>query len=121
MSILVDTSVWIDHLRHGNAELRNWLLADAVLSHAFVIGELACGALRNRGEVISSLRALHRVATVDEAAVLDFIEDHELFGIGVGYVDAHLLASAYDAGVRIWTMDKPLYRAAAKLRIAYTD
>ena len=114
--ILVDTSVWIDHLRRGDLELTVALDAGDVLTHPFVIGELACGNLSSRDAILGLLRALPaaQMATGDE--VLDFIERRNLMGRGIGYVDVHLLASiALTRGARLLTRDKRLGAIAGDL------
>lgn len=118
--ILVDTSVWVDHLRGGNAELTRALDAGLVAVHPFVIGELACGNLVNRAEVLSLLQALHAapMATGDEA--LAFIEARSLMGRGIGFIDVHLLASCALAGdMRLWTGDRRLASVAMELGFAH--
>ena len=118
--ILVDTSVWIEHLRRGSPDLVAALDRGEVATHPFVIGELACGNLRKRAEILSLLRALPRapVATFDE--VLQFIDRRRLMARGLGYVDAHLLASAtLDSEITLWTRDKRLYRVAEELEIVF--
>jgi predicted nucleic acid-binding protein len=118
--ILVDTSVWVDHLRAGEPLLVELLDTNRVLVHPFVIGELACGNLNNRKTVLSLLRKLPtvRLATNDE--VLFFIERHGLMGKGVGYIDAHLLAAVSLTGtVRLWTRDKRLNTVAESMRLAF--
>ena len=118
--ILVDTSVWIDHLRGADAELADQLNANRVLMHPFVLGELACGNMRNRGEVLALLKGLPRVAAVSDGEVLFFIERHRLMGRGIGYVDCHLLAAvALGGSTRIWTRDKRLQVVADSLALAY--
>ncbi|MEE8429453.1 MAG: type II toxin-antitoxin system VapC family toxin [Gammaproteobacteria bacterium] len=118
--ILVDTSVWIDHLRAGDEVLVALLNESRVLMHPFVLGELACGSLRNRGEVLELLRDLPRVTVATDNEALFFIERHMLMGRGIGYVDAHLLAAVALAGsVRLWTRDKRLRTAADSLALAY--
>ena len=117
--ILVDTSVWIDHLSFGNDRLAGLLDASQVLTHPFIIGELACGNLRNRTEVLSLLAGLPRTATATDAEVLFLIDRHRLMGQGIGYIDAHLLASAaLSRPVGIWTRDKRLAALAADLGVA---
>ena len=106
--ILVDTSIWIDHLRSGSQALSSLLQDDIVGTHDFVIGELACGNLRNRAEVLGLLQSLPRLAAATEEEVLFFIEKQRLTGRGIGYIDAHLLASTAMNGARIWTKDKRL-------------
>ena len=117
--ILVDTSVWIDHFHAPVARLVEALEAGDVLTHPFVVGELACGRISRRGEVLGLLAALPSapVATSDE--VLQFIEERELTGKGIGYLDVHLLASVtLSAGARLWTTDKRLRPVAATLRLS---
>ena len=117
--MLVDTSVWIDHLRHGDSELAAALEAGQVDMHPFVVGELACGNLRARTEVLGLLLALPPIAVATDNEVLFFIDEHELMGRGIGYVDAHLLASARLGGATLWTRDKRLHATAAELGLAH--
>lgn len=117
--ILVDSSVWMDHLRGGNAELARLLHNGEVLTHAFVIGEIALGSLRQRDVVLSAMRGLPEAVRSSDDEVVAFIESQALFGRGIGYVDAHLLASVrLTAGSRLWTRDKRLFQAASTLGIA---
>lgn len=116
--ILVDTSVWIQHLRKGSDRLRSLLHDELVLCHPFVVGELACGTLRNRQEVLSLLRALPQARAAEHEEVLHLLEGRHLYGRGLGWIDAHLLASALLTGCTLWTFDKPLGRAAAALDIS---
>ncbi len=116
--ILVDTSVWIDHFRRNDPSLAVLLEGGRVLTHPFVIGELALGALKQRNVILNALQDLPRanIATDDEA--LSFIARHSLFGQGVGYIDAHLLASArLTPGASLWTRDKRLRALAERLSI----
>lgn len=116
--ILVDTSVWVDHLRASDRDLARLLDAGAVLTHPFVIGELALGDLRQR-ELIDLLHDLPQAVAATEREVLHFIDEHRLFGSGIGYVDAHLLAAArLTAGTSLWTRDKNLHGAALRLALA---
>jgi hypothetical protein len=115
--ILVDTSVWIEHFRAGNDRLKSLLLNEQVLCHPFVVGELACGALGKRGEILRMLKALPEAHFSEQQEVMSFIETQRLYGCGIGWVDAHLLASTLLTRCAIWTFDKPLRRAAAALRI----
>ena len=117
--ILVDTSVWIDHLRQGDAELADALQQGRVAIHPFVVGELACGNLRARAEVLVLLQALPSLPVATSNEVLFFIDAHALMGRGIGYVDVHLLAAARLAGAQFWTRDKRLRAAAADLRLAH--
>ena len=117
--ILVDTSVWIDHLRQVDPTLVAALEAGQVLVHPFVIGELACGNLTNRREVLALLQALPRSPLASEGEVLGFIENRRLMGRGIGYVDVHLLASAaLDGNATLWTRDRRLAAVAADLALA---
>jgi len=117
MITLVDTSVWIDHLRHGNNRLATLLDAGAVCCHRFVIGELACGTLRNRGELMSLLKALPEAPIAEHEEVLAFISDSKLAGRGLGWIDMHLLASALIGNCSLWTFDKALASAAVELKL----
>jgi predicted nucleic acid-binding protein len=114
--ILVDTSVWVDHLRTGNQRLKSLLHEEQVLTHPFVIGELACGAVRNREEVLGLLKALPGAQVAEHDEVLRFIGGRRLYGRGIGWVDAHLLASALLSGAALWTFDRELSRVASALR-----
>lgn len=115
--ILVDTSVWVHHLRTGSARLGALLQDEQVFSHPFVVGELACGNLRNREEILTLLAALPEVRVADHHEVLHLVGSTRLYGRGLGWVDAHLLASALISQCGLWTLDRPLQRAAATLRI----
>jgi hypothetical protein len=117
--ILVDTSVWVDHLRKHDRTLAELLDAGRVLTHPFVIGELALGNLQQRGLIVDALRDLPRAGVATDREVLRFIDQHALFGWGIGYVDAHLLAAArLTAGTVLWTRDKRLSRVADRLGLA---
>lgn len=113
--LLVDTSVWVDHLRRGDPELVRLLEEGAVLTHRLVVEELACGSMSRRGEILSLLGTLPRAGEADHSEFLYFVEKHGLHGTGLGAVDAHLLASAKLSHARLWTKDGALARAAAKL------
>jgi len=117
--VLVDTSVWVSHLHRGEAHLARLLDDAQVVTHSFIVGELACGQLKNRREILSLLQALPSVPTVSQEEVMYFIERHSLPGRGVGFIDAHLLASARLAGASLWTLDTPLKRVAEKLNLSY--
>ena len=120
--ILVDTSVWVDHLRDGAPALAAALEQGSVLMHPFVLGELACGNLKNRGEVLRLLGDLPAAPLATDPEALDYIERRALMGRGIGYVDVHLLASAALAGAaRLWTRDKRLAALAANLKLAYAE
>jgi predicted nucleic acid-binding protein len=117
--ILADTSVWIDHLRQGDAILADMLEHGRVLSHPFVIGELAIGSLRQREVILHALRGLPRAVVAQDGEVLDFIERETLFGSGLGYIDIHLLASVrLTPGALLFTRDKRLHKAAARMSVA---
>jgi len=113
--VLVDTSIWINHFRDGDPRLEKLLLDGEVLGHAHVIGELACGNLKNREEIISLLQALPAAPLIDLPEYLYFVEQNRLHGKGIGFVDVHLLASASLAQAPLWTADKRLKAAAADL------
>ncbi|MGH7062230.1 MAG: type II toxin-antitoxin system VapC family toxin [Stellaceae bacterium] len=117
--ILVDTSVWVAHLRAGDERLSALLDSGGVLAHPFVIGELALGYLRRRDAFLDDLRDLPRAGVATDDDVLQFIERQSLFGRGVGYVDAHLLAAArLTPEAKLWTYDRNLQRVAAELDLA---
>ena len=117
--VLVDTSVWVAHLREGNVQLETLLNEGIVICHPFIIGEIACGTMKNRVQILSLLQSLPTAETAEHIEVLQFIEHYRLTGKGLGYVDVHLLASAFLTGVPLWTLDKKLQQASAKLRINY--
>lgn len=115
--ILVDTSVWIDHLRVANVRLAALLYDERVCCHPFVIGELACGNLRRRGEFLSLLGNLPKVTVVSDQEAMRFIEGHRLMGQGLGWTDVHLLASAAAAPAQLWSTDRRLVGAANRLGV----
>lgn len=120
--ILVDTSVWVDHLRRGDAGLVDLLERSSVVMHPFVVGEIACGSLSDRESILELLQDLPPAVVADSDEVLQFIERHVLHGKGIGYVDVHLLASvALTEGAQLWTRDMKLHRIAAALGNAYPD
>jgi hypothetical protein len=117
--ILVDTSVWVDHLRSGDARLAALLQAGDVLAHPFVTGEIALGNLKQRQTVLTALANLPQALVASDSEVLHFIDRNNLAGLGIGYIDAHLLASArLDAGTKIFTRDKRLQAVAIRLSLA---
>lgn len=118
--ILVDTSVWIDHLRKSDETLRTLLETGQVLTHSFVIGELALGSLANRDRVLRLMDDLPTASQATDHEVRAFIESHGLAGSGVGYVDVHLLAAARLSGVALWTRDKRLLAIATDCGLATT-
>ncbi len=117
--VLVDTSVWVSHLRETHAGLVALLNDGAVACHPFIVGELACGGLKNRAVILTLLEALPIAPPVEHQEVLLFIEKQELMGKGLGYIDVHLLASAVLIGFPIWTFDKKLEQAARALSHSY--
>jgi predicted nucleic acid-binding protein len=120
--ILVDTSVWVDHLRSSDAGLAKLLQNGQVLVHPFVIGELALGHLKKRAMILTDLRRLPQAVLAHDAEVLHFIDNHTLYGLGIGYVDAHLLASVrLTADGTLWTRDKRLHGIAKQLGLAIRD
>ena len=110
--ILVDTTVWVEHLRRGLPSLATLLQEGEVLIHPWVIGELACGNLRNRQQVLELLQGLTVATVASDAEVLLLIERDRLMGRGIGYVDAHLLAAARLSHCRLWTQDRRLAAVA---------
>ena len=119
--ILVDTSIWINHLRVPSRLLAQLLDLEQVLTHPFVVGELACGNLANRKEIISLLHSLPCAPKADDDEILFFVERHRLMGRGLGLVDMHLLASATIGGAWLWTADRNLQLAARNLKIAFSQ
>ena len=119
--ILVDTSVWIDHLRHGNETLRTLLTQRRVCTHPMVIGELACGSLRNRDRLLELWNNLPGILQASHEEVMIFLSRRHLAGRGIGYIDVHLLASVtLQSGTRFWTGDKRLAGVANSLKLAFT-
>lgn len=117
--ILVDTSVWIDHLRRSEPALVELLQSNAVAAHPFVLGELAMGSLRERGKVLGALSRLPQTKVASNPEVLRVVEGHGLFGKGLGYIDAHLLTAVMlTPGTRLWTRDKTLMSAAVAAGLA---
>lgn len=116
--ILVDTSVWIDHLRSADAQLSELLAQGQVLVHPFVIGEVALGSLPQRRAVLGALQALPQAIKAHDYEVMEFIENHTLYGVGIGYVDVHLLAAAQlsPAG-RLWTRDRRLRAVSERVQL----
>ncbi len=114
--VLVDTSVWIEHFRTGAIGLEDFLESCEVFIHPFIIGELACGNLKRRKELLALLCAIPAVPQVEDEELLYFIDRHSLSGKGLGLVDMHLLASSTLASCRLWTLDKRLKTAADAVR-----
>jgi len=117
--ILVDTSIWIDHIRSPVALLTAHLAEQRVLQHPFVTGEVALGSMANRQRIMGMLSLLPQATAADGTAFLDFVEEHGIFATGLGFVDAHLLASAGMHGALVWSSDKRLAQQAARLGLAY--
>ena len=119
--ILVDTSVWVDHFRKKEKPLIDLLNTGAVLIHPFVIGELACGNLKNRQQILMLLENLPKATEATNQEVLHFIEANQLMGKGVGYIDIHLLAAtALSHPAKIWTRDKRLRALSTNLGLQHT-
>jgi predicted nucleic acid-binding protein len=116
--ILADTSVWVEHLRRGLPRLATLLQGGEVLIHPWVIGELACGNLRNRSQVLELLQGLPAATVARDAEVLHLIEHDRLMGRGIGYVDVHLMASARLSHCRLWTQDHCLAAVAQEQGLA---
>jgi predicted nucleic acid-binding protein len=115
--ILVDTSVWIDHFKNGVVRLRALLEQGLVLTHPFVVGELACGNLRNRAAIMADLARLPLIRPATHSEVLRLVEERRLWGKGVGWIDAHLLAAALIIQCRLWTHDRRLAVFAQRLQL----
>ena len=116
--VLVDTSIWVAHLRQGTIGLDALLNEGRVVCHPFIIGELACGNLQNRSEILVHLQALPQANQAEHEEVMQFIENYSLMGRGLGYIDMHLLASALLTKVPLWTLDQKLNEVAVKLELA---
>ncbi len=117
--VLVDTSVWVSHLREGDVGLEKLLNDGEVVCHPFIIGEIACGNLKNRSEILTHLQSLPKAILAEDAEVLEFIENHQLMGKGLGYIDVHLMAAAVLTDVPLWTFDKTLDKISKKIGINY--
>jgi len=115
--ILVDTSVWVDHFRVTDDRLTEMLIDGHVLCHPFVIGELACGNLRRRAEILALLNDLPRLPAVLDDELMTFIDVHRLMGRGLGLIDVHLLAAAFVSQEGLWTKDRRLAAAATRLGV----
>ena len=117
--VLVDTSVWVLHLRGSKNGLGRLLDKAKVACHPFIVGEIACGNLKNGTEILSLLQTLPMAKLAEHEEVMRFIEDHGLMGRGLGYIDVHLLASALLSGMPIWTLDKQLDGVSAELGVRF--
>jgi predicted nucleic acid-binding protein len=112
--ILVDTSLWIAHFRKGAPGLGELLRDGLVLVHPFVVGELACGNLRNRARILADLEALPSALSATHEEAMRLIEDRKLWGLGIGWIDGHLLAASLLSSCQLWTLDRRLRRAAGE-------
>ena len=122
--ILVDTSIWIDYIRAGSDDRLDYLLeGESVLMHDFVYGEIAMGSPKNRKPILAMLGNLHRIASASHFEVMTFVESAKLFGLGLTYIDVHLLAAAQASAdlepVKLWTRDTELLRQAGRFGVAY--
>jgi predicted nucleic acid-binding protein len=118
--ILVDTSVWVRHFRMGDKKLAGFLDDGEVACHSFILGEVACGNLKHRSEVLSLLKALPSVPVAEDDEVMLLLEREKLYGKGMGWIDAHLLGSALLGDCALWALEASLKRAAAHLRVGYS-
>ena len=119
--ILADTSVWIDHFRKSSKRLSSLLDAESVCTHPFILGELACGNIKNRKEIIALLHALPSVHKASNDEIFYFIEQHRLDGRGIGLIDVHLLASCFISKCSLYTLDKRLHEVAVDLDVAFSE
>jgi predicted nucleic acid-binding protein len=117
--VLADTSIWVTHFRKSENHLIQLLESGFVVCHPFIIGELACGSLKNRNEIIQLLEALPNVPVLDHQEVMSFIESRKIMSKGIGYVDIHLLGSSLISDIPLWTLDKSLAKVASTLKIEY--
>jgi predicted nucleic acid-binding protein len=118
--VLVDTSAWVGHLNRGDTVVASLLEAGHAVTHPWVTGELACGQIKNRAEVLAMLARLPAATVADHREVMLLIEDRRLMGRGLSYTDVHLLASALLDGVLLWTYDKNLLKVAKAAGMAFT-
>jgi predicted nucleic acid-binding protein len=118
VKLLADASIWIDHIRAADEVLTRLLRHGMILTHPFVIGEIAMGSIARRAETLFALARLPQAAPADHLEVMDLVERHRLFGTGIGLIDAHLLASALlTPETRLWTRDRRLADAAERLGV----
>jgi predicted nucleic acid-binding protein len=115
--VLVDTSVWIDHFHKSNLSLSNLLEEGFVFVHPFIIGELACGNIKNRKEIFKLLHSLPQIKVAEYDEIIYFIENNKLYGKGLGYIDIHLLASCKIDNAKLYTRDKKLISVAKELHL----
>lgn len=116
--VLVDTSIWVDHFKHRVSLLEDLLNSGEVVTHPFIIGELACGNLRNRIEILNLLSALPTLQIASHSEALRLIATRSLHGKGIGWVDIHLLSSALLNHIPLWTRDKKLNAVAKAMDIS---
>ena len=120
--VLVDTSVWVEFIRFGSPQLSHLLMQGRVLMHDMVMGEIACGSVLGRGERLAAMGELFKIDAAEPSEVLKFIEKHQLFGCGIGYVDSHLLASvALTPGCGLWSQDKRLHTVAQRMGCSFRE
>ncbi len=119
--VLVDSSVWIDHFRRSNVHLIALLEDGGILTHPSILGELALGNFKHRTRILQALYDLPIITCAQDHEVLHFIETQQLYGTGIGYIDAHLLAAARLHGTTLLTHDKKLHAAALKLNLAFRE
>ena len=117
--VLVDTSVWVSHFRYGNSHLEKLLNNEDIMCHPFVIGELACGNMENRDEILLLLHSLPTAGPAEQSEVLRFINAHRLMGRGLGLIDIHLLISALLSDALFWTHDKKLRFVSVEFNVGY--
>jgi predicted nucleic acid-binding protein len=117
--VVVDTSIWIDHFNRTDQTLLQLLEADMVALHPFIIGELVCGHLKDRSDVLGLLNDLPCISRITDEEFFIFVEKNHLYGMGLGFVDIHVLASTLMAQYRVYTRDKDLLAAAATLKVAF--
>jgi len=117
--VLVDTNIWINHFRRLDPGLVEVLNHGSVVCHPFIIGELACGNLKNRNEILGLLQSLPATKVIEQDEFMEFVESRQLMGKGLGFVDIHILASAVLTEVLLWTGDKRLAKTAADIGVAY--
>ena len=117
--VLVDTSIWVEHLRAGHSGLEALLEEGKVACHELIIGELACGFIKNRSEILALLKALPSVIEAEHDEAMRFIDRHRLMGKGLGFIDVHLMASAVLSDTSLWTLDEMLKVESSRLGIAF--
>jgi len=118
--VLVDTSIWIDHFRNSNDQLVELLNDGEVFCHPFIIGELACGNIKNRKKIIAALQALPQSSIIEHNEIMIFIEKNKIIGKGLGYIDVAILASSLVTGIPLWTLDRKLNDMATKFKINHS-